>query len=291
MRLSFVRKIAVFLLPVAPLAWTLNGCGGENVHHYVRYDGPMTIKASSHAKDPVEAVAVIFTLRRMPTIEEVWGHAHLGNLSGHDRYNYAGELSFDGREANLKSEFHPIALYKSHGVYYLLGQYWFNPELFECRMLTSDSFEEVGLGGFPPALLATHPVDPRTSALFRLWTVSQLLKSADPSAAAKCFSRYVEENPHFGYEANQERRYTTLPDLLDKVVERKADDFYSPLLSLVNSAKRTDDPQDVGIAALTLKRLRPKEGMDAVQDFIRRVRAEGGNTDPRISDLEWRLKL
>ena len=40
-------------------------------------------------------------------------------------------LAFDGREAKLTSQFHPVGAYKSGREYYLLGQYWFNRELFQ----------------------------------------------------------------------------------------------------------------------------------------------------------------
>jgi hypothetical protein len=144
----------------------------------------------------------------------------------------------------------------------------------------------------------------------RLWTVTQLLERAGADAAAKHFSEYVGENHHFPYEQNQGPwtntiqgewrsvdpydprtcRYTTLPDLLAKVASPNADGFYRPLLSVLNSARPTDDPQDVGLVALTLTEIRQREGTDAVQDFIRKVRAKGGQGDPRLSDLEWRLK-
>jgi hypothetical protein len=307
MRFPFAGGIAFSLLGVGSVVGTLCGCGG----YRVSYDGPMTVNASQDPKDPAEVVSITFRLLRKPSIEKTRGHPHSPfGVSGHNRYWYEGGLAFAGKEAGLTSQFHPISLYKSGGKYFLLGQYWFNPELFQWHTLESGAFQEVDLDIIPPALLSVHPVDTRVSAFFRLWTVTQLLEKAGPDAAARRFSEYVGENHHFPYEQNQGPwpntiqgewrsagaydlptcRYTTLPDLLTKVASRKADGFYAPLVSVLNSAKPADDPQDVGLVALTLTELRQREGTDAVQDFIRKVGAEGGQGDPRLSDLEWRLK-
>jgi hypothetical protein len=280
-------KNFLFLVMLA-IAGALCGCGES-----VSYSGPMTINAPQQGKDSADVAAVTFTLLRKPSIEKERGQMHSGPRFGENRYEYAGKLAFDGTEAKLASKFHPIALYKSGGTYFLLGQYWFNHESFRWYTLEADSFQEISFDKIPPALWAVHPADKHTSALFRFWTISQLLERTDIDAAAKCFSNSADEDPHFAYEQNaagNERRYTTLPDVLDQVRDRKADGFYTPLLAVLNSATRADDPQDVGLVAYTVKELKPNEGMDAVEDFIRRVKAEGGEGDPRISDLEWRLK-
>jgi hypothetical protein len=264
------------------------GCGSG-------YDGPMTIVPPEQADMPPGVLPVTFTLLSRPSIEVTHGHAHdpVFGFWGSNIYAYSGKLEFDGKKARLTSGLHPVAMFKTDGEYYLLEQSWFNHESFQWRRLASDLFEETGLKAVPPALLGVHPVDQVTSSLFRLWVVGELLASDGPDAAAERFSAYVKEDARFAYGQNpnwRPNRFTTLPDLLNKVREKKAVGFYEPLLAVLKSSTPADDAQDVGLVGLTVKDLRPDEGAKEVQDFIQNVTAEGGPDDPRLSDLLWRLK-
>lgn len=279
-------KRSVLFIFVAYLA----GCDGRNVP----YTGSLSFPSSPHPNDPSDIVSLAFSLSKPPQITETRGHAHspLG-VSGEDSYRFDGTVRCENQDMHLLTAYHPIAVYRIADDVFLLGRYVHNERYHQWHQLIGTSFAELPFKSLPRSLWLAHPENVKTTAIYRLWVLNQLIDAGRFDDAIATHAETTQENPHFIFECNRPSESSNVHcvDFVSRIAGLgKGHLFYDSLAASLNVAKPTDNCQDVGFLAYSLTTFRPDQGNRLVSEFIQRVHHEAVRDDQRLRDLTWRLE-
>jgi len=209
---------------------------------------------------------------------------------GKDKYEYQGQIEFDGRQARLLANLEPQAMVKCGGRYYLLMRRYFARYDFQWFQLSdSTAFRPLSTADIPRELWLVRLKDPRETYWLRVGVLADLAKTSAAESVRCYFDALYAVDPHFAFDDNWQDsmgRALDLQEFAAEIPQAENRNEYWPIVTrILDSARPSDDPAVIAQLLSALKRLDPAEAESKICEFRNKWTREAHATDWRLDPL------